>query len=160
MKHVFVLLASTFGIMPSAHAHPYSAEREFLRLKRTGEFINYLENQTYLEVGGTSFIGLQYASNTSRTCLFGLNRKGLDAPGTFQVQTRFVCFNKDQYQLTIKKEWCELGTKGCEIDPGGISVGIGNLDILPSMEFGEELPLPGSFYDAYPKFLNVDVFRP
>ncbi|HET9241226.1 MAG TPA: hypothetical protein VFO10_28435 [Oligoflexus sp.] len=146
----------------SAAAHPYSAQREFFYLKRSAEFFNYLENKTYVEVVGTSFIGLQAAFNDRRTCLYGLNQEGLEGPGAFRVQTQFVCFNTGTFQLTMKKEWCEIGSKGCEIDPGGISVGIGNLDFLEPTELGGEVPLPkpGSFYNSYPKFLNVDVYKP
>lgn len=152
----------TLSSLQSAAAHPYSAQREFFYLKRTAEYFNYVENRTYVEVVGTSFIGLQTAFNDRRTCLYGFNKAGLEEPGTFQVQTQFVCFKTGKFQLTMKKEWCELGSKGCEIDPGGISVGIGNLDILPPTDLGGELPLPkpGSFYNSYPKVLNIDVYKP
>jgi hypothetical protein len=159
---VLIFSVCTLGTIQSASAHPYSAQREFFYLKKTAEFFNYVENRSYVEVVGTSFIGLQAAFNDRRTCLYGLNQAGLEGPGTFEVQTQFVCFNSGKYQLIMKKEWCEVGSKGCEIDPGGISVGIGNLDILEPTELGEELPLPkpGSFYNSYPKFLKVDVYKP
>lgn len=157
-----IISVCTLGFIPSAAAHSYSPQREFFYLKRTADFVNYSENKTYVEVVGSSFIGLQAAYNERRTCLYGLNQAGLESPGTFQVQAQFVCFSTGKFQLTMKKEWCEIGSKGCEIDPGGISVGIGNLDILPPTELGTEYPLPkpGNFYNSYPKFLNVDVYPP
>jgi hypothetical protein len=158
----FIFSISTLSSFQTATAHPYSAQREFFHLKRTAEFFNYLESKAYVEVVGTSFVGLQAAYNDRRTCLFGLNQAGLEGPGTYQVRTQFVCFNTGKFQLTMKKEWCEIGSQGCEVDPGGISVGIGNLNILPSTDLGGDLPVPkpGSFNPFYPKFLNVDVYEP
>lgn len=157
-----ILSVCSLGFIPSAAAHPYSPQREFFYLKRTAEFINYTENQTYVEVLGTAFIGLQAALNDRRTCLYGFYQEAIEAPGAFQVETQFVCFNSGRFQLAMKKEWCEIGSKGCEIDPGGISVGIGNLDILPPTELGSEIPLPkpGSFYNSYPRFVKFDVYKP
>jgi hypothetical protein len=158
----FILIASGLISIETATARPYSAKREFFHLKASAEFFNYVENQSYVELVGTKFIGLQSASDENRTCLYGLSQAGLEGPGTFQVQTRFVCFNSDQYQLSMKKEWCELGSPGCEIDPGGISVGIGNLNVAEPIVTDDGLPWPkpGSFYDSYPKILNVDVHKP
>jgi hypothetical protein len=150
------------GSFQIVEAHPYSAKREFFQLKRSGEWFNYLENRTYVEVVGTKFIGLQSAFNERRTCLFGLSQAGFEESGTFQVQTKFVCFNTDRYQLHMKKEWCELGTPGCEIDPGGISVGIGNLDFAEPTGNGEDrpIPMPDPLYNSYPSLLNVSVYKP
>lgn len=159
---VLIFSVCTLSSFQTAAAHPYSAQREFFYLKRTAEFFDYVTNKTYVEVVGTPFIGLQAAFNDRRTCLYAVNQAGLEGPGAFQVQTQFVCFPTGKYQLTVKKEWCEPGSKACEIDPGGISVGIGNLDFLEPTELGEALPLPkpGSFYNSYPKVLKVDVYKP
>jgi hypothetical protein len=158
----WLLLVSSFTSFQTVQAHPYSerlARLEFFHLKRTGEWLNYIENQTYVELAGTKFIGLQAAFNERRSCLFGFSQAGLEDSGRFQVETRFVCFHTGQYQLNLKKEWCELGTKGCEIDPGGISVGIGNLNVAEPTGLGGHVPLPsGNYPSAYPKLLNVDVY--
>jgi hypothetical protein len=161
----WLLVGSGFGSFSTVQAHPSSdhlARLEFFHLKRTGEWLNYIENQTYVEVVGTKFIGLQAAFNERRSCLFGFSQAGLGDSGRFEVETRFVCFPTGQYELNLKKEWCELGTKGCEIDPGGISVGIGNLNVAEPTGLGEDVPLPkpGTYPAVYPKLLNVDVFKP
>ncbi len=157
-----LLAALSAGSFSTLDAHPYSAKREFFQLKRSGEWINYAASDLYVEVVPTKFIGLETAFDDRRSCFFGFSQAGLEGPGRFQVQTRFVCFHKHQYQLTMKKKWCELGREGCEIDPGGISVGIGNLDFAEPLPPDIELPLPkpGNFYYPYPKILNLDVYQP
>ncbi len=155
-------VALSAGSFSTLDAHPYSAKREFFQLKRSAEWINYAASNLYVEIININFIGLETAFNDKRSCLFGFSQAGLEAPGRFQVQTRFICFPKHQYQLNMKKKWCELGSEGCEIDPGGISVGIGNLDFAEPLPPDIELPLPkpGNFYNPYPKVLKLDVYQP
>jgi hypothetical protein len=151
-----LLICSGFGPSSAADARS-SAERfakmEFFHLMRSGEWINYIENGTYVEVEGTQFIGLQAAFNTRRTCLYGFSQAGLGSPGSFQVETRFVCFQTKRYELKLQKEWCEIGSQSCGIDPGGISVGIGNLNVVEPVGVGRPYP------DTFPKLLNVDVYE-
>ncbi|WP_141731377.1 hypothetical protein [Oligoflexus tunisiensis] len=163
---VSLFLASYgLGTSQAAEAHSYSdhfAKLEFLRLKKSGEWLNYIEAGNYVEVEGTRFIGLQAAFSQRRTCLYGFSQAGFDGPGSFAVETRFVCFNTGRYQLNLQKEWCELGTQGCEIDPGGISAGIGNLHVAEPNGIGGGLPFPrpGIFPNSYPSVLTVDVYEP
>ncbi|HYX34586.1 MAG TPA: hypothetical protein VE954_15915 [Oligoflexus sp.] len=157
-------VSSSLGPFQSAEAHSYSdrlAKKEFFYLKKTAEWFNYLENKSYVEVVGTKFIGLQAAFDESRTCLYGFSQASFEGAGTFQVDTRFVCFDTDRYKLNLQKEWCVVGTEGCEIDPGGISIGIGNLDIAEPVGLDDDLPIvkPGSFINYYPKRLDVSVIK-
>lgn len=156
---LFTLLIASLSLgsfgFAEAHSSPdCRAKREFFRLKKSGEWINYMKDGLYLEVTGTKFIGLQLAQNETRACLYGFTQSGLKDSGAFAVQTKFVCFDLGRYELNLKKEYCEEGEAGCEADPGGISVGIGNLNVAEPTGMDEGL----SF--AYPSVIKVDFHRP
>ncbi|MBC7531171.1 MAG: hypothetical protein H7318_06300 [Oligoflexus sp.] len=161
--YVLILLITALVSNEDLMAHTGSqrhAKREFFYLKNTGEWINYIEGKSYVEVVGTSFIGLQAAFNAKRTCLFGFFRPEAEAAQAVEIETRFVCFNTDSYELLQQKEWCTDSAPGCAGDPAGISIGIGNIEIVnPSLAAAPNEEAE-TFFNNYPQDIVVNVFKP
>jgi hypothetical protein len=134
------------------------ARAEFIYLQYMADFQDYQAAQTYVVVEGSNFIGLQTAYSEKRTCLFGFERRDAEGFDLLAVETQFVCFNTERYNLILYKEYCISGELGCEIDPAGISIGIGNLNIfLGDPKETPQNPLLSNLNNPFPSELIIKL---
>ncbi|RYZ58096.1 MAG: hypothetical protein EOP07_07985 [Proteobacteria bacterium] len=154
------IAALSLGISSGAEASTGRLARaEFIYLQYMADSQDYQAAQTYVVVEGSNFIGLQKAFSETRTCLFGFNRTDSEGYDLMAVETEFVCFNTDRYNLILYKEYCVSGGPGCEIDPAGISIGIGNLNIFQGEPSTEEPknPLLSNLTNQFPTELIIKL---
>lgn len=153
------LLTLSLGMSGEAEASTGRLARaEFIYLQYMHDFWDFQASQTYVVVEGSNFVGLQKAFSEKRTCLFGFDRIDSEGYDLMAVETEFVCFDSNRYNLIMYKEYCVAGTLGCEIDPAAISIGIGNLNIFqgdPSTE--PKNPLFSNLTNEFPKDLIIKL---
>lgn len=115
--------------------------------------------KAYAEVEDTGFIALQVASDADRTCVYGFWLKNVTEAAELNVQTQFVCFATGKYILRTFKEYCVEGEKGCEIDPGAISIGIGNIKVFEPTIHSFPSRNPQTIFDRYPSRVTVNIIE-
>lgn len=163
IKHAVVLAVVTLGSLPlvfspaAALASRDCARHEFLALKDSGNWENFIASGSYAEVGDTDFIALESVSDNERTCLFGFNLPEISESEGLNAHTSFVCFQTGDFAIRLLKEHCVAGEQACEIDPAQISIGIGNIEVVePTLEtLG--VKNAASVFGRYPSRVSVKI---